>query len=385
MSSRVSLPYTVGSRIEMAEVDAGDEAFIQLADLHNLLERAELVDLAHGFRAGADVGKALRIQRLERALHRIEREGERLFPRHFTQRPGMHHDAGAPHGVYRAGALEDIIDAVVSLFLFRGREGDIIGRVEGEGDAVLPGLFTEPTGLVFPDMNAAAALVFKGVEAERFEVARHLEGGFIAELRKPCAASGGAESNHNITLRFSGGGRGRAAARPPGRAAGTVLFFTAAAVFINHARFKMTAHPEGPPGFRADWVHEDGAQPGKVAAEDIGKNLVAHDRRLPPGEVKAPRCAQVAEAKRLCRAGNKGEPEPPGKGGNARGAVVRKNGEGDAAGLHLGDPALEAGQGRLVLIHGEGVVHIENEPPHMELLEQLRGDIGHAVKENIGL
>ena len=54
--------------IEVAEIDAGQQAVIQPAQLHDLLQRAQLVKLAHNLRADDDVPQMGLIQRCQRLL-----------------------------------------------------------------------------------------------------------------------------------------------------------------------------------------------------------------------------------------------------------------------------------------------------------------------------
>ena len=64
----------VGTRIEMSEIDAGNNPLVDFAEFHYLIKVAQLIDFAHRFGAKGDVTEPFVVQRNNRLLKGIESE-----------------------------------------------------------------------------------------------------------------------------------------------------------------------------------------------------------------------------------------------------------------------------------------------------------------------
>ena len=89
-----------------------------------------------------------------------------------------HHPVG-PHAGGGADALEDVLHRLLALLLLHRGEGDVIGGVQGEGDAVLHRLFAKGSRRLGADAHPVAALVLVAVKAHLLHIAGGLDGGLV--------------------------------------------------------------------------------------------------------------------------------------------------------------------------------------------------------------
>ena len=170
----------MGAAVEVAEIDAGNKPLLQLAETQHLLQIPQLIDLAHGFRADMDVGKPRLVQHPLGLQQGASGLGGGFRTAEAPQAAGMNHDAAPAHPTHRQGAVVDIPQTVQPLLLIGGGQRDIIGRMEGESDAVGLRLPFDRRGGFLRNPDAPAALIFEGVQSSSPQPGEHLQGGFVA-------------------------------------------------------------------------------------------------------------------------------------------------------------------------------------------------------------
>ena len=119
--------------VEVTEVDDGgiDGGNFTLFD--DLLERAELVDLSHGFDAESCAGVLSHV--CGDLFEGIDRQLHCFLAGDFCGAPAMDNDGIRAEEFRRPEAFADILQAFESFFGVCSREGDEIGGMEGHQDA----------------------------------------------------------------------------------------------------------------------------------------------------------------------------------------------------------------------------------------------------------
>ena len=148
----------------MAEVDAGDQALVQGAQLQHLLQIPQLVDLAHGLGTQGDVAEALAVAGPDHLPQGAEGCVQRLPTGALHQGAGVDHNPGGPHLTGHQAGGGDIADGLLQAVRVRVGQIDEIRGMEREGDPVLPGVLPYPPGGVLPHMDPLAALIFVAVQ-----------------------------------------------------------------------------------------------------------------------------------------------------------------------------------------------------------------------------
>ena len=169
--------------VEMPEVHAGHQALIQGTQLQHLVKVTQLIDLAHGLRAEGQSPEAGVVAGAQHLPEGAQRNVQRLAPGAAHQRPGVDDHPARPHTACGQAGVGDVADG-----LLQGRgvwvcKVDEVGRVKGQGNAVLPGGRADPPGGVLPHMDALAALVFVAVKAQLPQPAGRLRRGLIGKVR----------------------------------------------------------------------------------------------------------------------------------------------------------------------------------------------------------
>ena len=85
-----------GAGVQVAEVDAGDQALVQGAQLQHLLQIPQLVDLAHGLGTQGDVAEALAVAGPDHLPQGAEGSVQRLPTGALHQGAGVDHNSGRP-------------------------------------------------------------------------------------------------------------------------------------------------------------------------------------------------------------------------------------------------------------------------------------------------
>ena len=150
----------------MAKIDAGRDAIIHAAQGQHLVQRAQLVHLAHRLGAEDAVPVARLIAGFYGALHRVQRLFQRFFAALLAAGAGVEDDPLTAQRLDQCAALQQIVDAVQPLVLLEAGHADIVGRVHREGDAPRGAGFAQSVCLVVGQPHAAAALIFKGGQAK---------------------------------------------------------------------------------------------------------------------------------------------------------------------------------------------------------------------------
>ncbi len=122
----------LAGRVEVGEINAGQEGFIQQRQAQHLVQRAQHAQAAHGFQAQPDVRKAATHQGAPR-LHKPARAKlHRLFPALALGGADMHNDAPAAHQIQQPRGIQDVVDALLSQAGVGVGQVDVIGRVRAE-------------------------------------------------------------------------------------------------------------------------------------------------------------------------------------------------------------------------------------------------------------
>lgn len=129
---------TKAAGVQVPKVDAGDQPLIQGTQGQHLFQVAQLVELAHRFRAQVDVTQALLVHLPERSLQGIRCQLQSLLTGNLGAGAGVYHHPLRSHRIGCPRALQDIVDACQSLLLLNARQRDVVGRVQRQGHP-LPG------------------------------------------------------------------------------------------------------------------------------------------------------------------------------------------------------------------------------------------------------
>ena len=187
--------------VEVAEVDAGGDAAVHPAEGQHLLQRAQLADLPHRLRAEGDLGKARFIQRVLRPLQGVQRFFQGSFPALPAAAAGVEDDPPAAQRPAERRALEQIVHAVQPLFLVQAGGADIVRRVDAEQNPPGCGIVSHLPGLVQPQPDSMAALVFKGIQPHFFGIGRNVQTVLIPHGREAVAGACGTEPDLPLTHR----------------------------------------------------------------------------------------------------------------------------------------------------------------------------------------
>ena len=166
------------------------EVGIHLALLDDLLQSAQLVALAHGLDAEADVGIS---DRLHETGKGIAGQSHGLLTGDFPRAAAVDDDGIRSQKLGRPDGLLNVADAVITLFLLYGGQGNEVGGVEGHEDAVLVSLLADGEERALTGHDAFSCLVLVGVEALALQPARGLDGGLTALAFEPRSVAAGAE------------------------------------------------------------------------------------------------------------------------------------------------------------------------------------------------
>ena len=179
--------------VEVAEVDAGGDASVHPAESQHFFQRTQLADLSHRLRAEDDLGKARFIQRVLRPLQGVQRFFQGSFPALPAAAAGVEDDPPAAQRPAERRALEQIVHAVQPLFLVQagGAEQNPPGG----------GIVSHLPGLVQPQPDSMAALVFKGIQPHFFGIGRNVQTVLIPHGREAVAGACGAKPDLPLTHR----------------------------------------------------------------------------------------------------------------------------------------------------------------------------------------
>ena len=153
------------------------------------------------------MGQPRLIQRPLGHAQGLRRLGGRLRTAQAAQPAGMNHNPVPAHPTDRQSAVVDIPQAVQPLLFIGGSQGDIIGRVEGHGDAVGLRLPLDRRGSFLRHPHAPSALVFEGVQPAPPQPGEHPQGGFVSLGVKRGAAARRAENRRHMDSPFAAGFR----------------------------------------------------------------------------------------------------------------------------------------------------------------------------------
>ena len=118
----------------MAEVDTGDQALTQGAQLQHFVQIPQLVDLSHGLRAQGDVPEACSVTGGDDLPQGRSGGLQGLLPAALHQRPGVDHHPLRSHPGGRQTGPRDIADGLFQGLRVRVGQVDKVRCVEGQGD-----------------------------------------------------------------------------------------------------------------------------------------------------------------------------------------------------------------------------------------------------------
>ena len=103
--------------VQVPKVDAGDQPLIQGTQGQHLFQVAQLVELAHRFRAQVDVTQALLVHLPERSLQGICCQLQSLLTGNLGTGAGVYHHPLRSHCIGCPRALQDVVDACQTFLL----------------------------------------------------------------------------------------------------------------------------------------------------------------------------------------------------------------------------------------------------------------------------
>ena len=186
-------------RVEMAKIHHGCKDGRDAALLDDLVERPQLVDLAHRLNAKTNACVA---KGVGHACERILGEGHGLLARDLCRAAAVNDDGVCPEERGRPKGFADIVQASQALFLLDARERDEVGRVQGHANVMLPRLLADGAQSGLACRDAVAGLVFVGVKAVFSQPTGGLDCAFVACGVKGFAVAAGAKEGiaHRMRL-----------------------------------------------------------------------------------------------------------------------------------------------------------------------------------------
>ena len=152
--------------VEVPKIDAGDQPFVQSAQLQHLVQIAELVDFSHGLRAEGNMPKSQAVADGNDLGQRFPGNVQRLPPGTLHQRPGVDNHPARPHPVRHLTTSDDIANGLFQGCLVRVGQIDKVRGVERQGNSRCPGVLPHLAGGFLSHVDALAALVLITVQAE---------------------------------------------------------------------------------------------------------------------------------------------------------------------------------------------------------------------------
>ena len=194
--------FAAGAGIEVAEINAGQQAVIQRDQLEDLLSRADDALLPHGFQAdGCRVSGLL--DRVQDVAHVFLGVFKRFGARLLAHAAGVHDDAvSAQPGRGLAGG-QHIADIFLHALLVPIGQVNVVGGVQRHGNAILRRLRGDFARGRFANIYASAALVFIGIEPHIVQPARSVGRGFKTRVGKRLCVARRAEFNLCVHRDFS--------------------------------------------------------------------------------------------------------------------------------------------------------------------------------------
>ena len=125
----------------------------------------------------------------------------------------------------------------------------------------------------------------------------------------------------------------------------------------------------------------DAGDAGQPRAQNVGEGLIADNHALPAGQPQPLGRPQEPDGQRLAGKGDKSQPQlacerlhPLAQGvGNHRGRKARR--------LHGPQPGQHGRIQRLAAVGGQGVIDIQQQPPHAQSAQILRRNGGHPFSQ----
>ena len=121
--------------IQVAKIHAGNHAFIHTAKGQHFIQRAQLVHLAHRFRAKDTVAITGFIHGLNGAAHGVQRLFQCGFPALLAAAARVEDDPAAAQCLDQCAALQQVVHAVQPLVLLQAAHADVVRRMDRESDA----------------------------------------------------------------------------------------------------------------------------------------------------------------------------------------------------------------------------------------------------------
>ena len=201
-----------GAGVQVAEVDTGDQALIQGAQLQHLVQIPQLVDFSHGLRTQGDVPEACSVAGGDDLPQGGSGSLQGLMPAALHQCPGMDHHPLRPHPGGRQAGPGDIADGLFQDLWIRVGQVNKVRRMEGQGDPRLHGVLPHPPGGVLPYMDPLAALIFIAVQPPLRDPAGRGQGGAVDPGKAVAVARRAEPHAHRKGLRFPSRRKGVSAA-----------------------------------------------------------------------------------------------------------------------------------------------------------------------------
>ena len=105
----------------------------------------------------------------------------------------MQNHPAAAHPVQRLRRGQQVADAGLALLGLHARQGDVVGGVQRQRDAVLRRLGAQLSGCLLPHRDTAPALVFVSRQPQALKVSGNLQRGLVAGLVKGVGIPGRTE------------------------------------------------------------------------------------------------------------------------------------------------------------------------------------------------
>ena len=167
--------------VQVAEVHAGDETLMDLAQPQHLVQISQLVDLPHGLGTQGDVSEPLVLTHRHDVLQKGQGDGHGLLPGALHQCPGVDHHPGGPHLIGHQTGRGDIAQGFLLGLGVRVGQIDEIGGVEGERNAVCLGLPPQGHGGVLLHPHPFPALIFIAVQPQLLQPPGRIHRGLVGE------------------------------------------------------------------------------------------------------------------------------------------------------------------------------------------------------------
>ena len=201
-----------GAGVQVAEVDTGDQALIQGAQLQHFVQIPQLVDLSHGLRAQGDVPEACSVTGGDDLPQGRSGGLQGLLPAALHQRPGVDHHPLRSHPGGRQTGPSDIADGLFQGLRVRVGQVDKVRCVEGQGDPRLHSVLSHLPRGVLPHMDPLSALVFIAVQPPPRNPAGRGQGGSVDPGKAVAVARRAEPRAHRKGLLFPSRRKGVSAA-----------------------------------------------------------------------------------------------------------------------------------------------------------------------------